>query len=475
MNYWDRIASIDRIVVGKPDLHENRLTGKIEFFTRAGRSEFKLEFNFGETVEIPDSLASMILAMPVLNFSYFAREVNIEGAVSSVDLELLREFSEINSVEVFINKICRRRYEFIKREYVPSDAEVTAYNARGACRITGNVTESDWGFHHSLQNRVAVLSSGGKESLLSYGMLRETGADVYPVFINESGGHWRTALKSYRYFSEHFPNVRRVWTNVDRFYAWALDFIEILDRETIRKRADTYPVQLFIFPVYVFAAAPLLLKYGISGILLGNEFDDPREMGPYRGIKHYYGVFDQSEDFATMVNRYMDRKSHEIRLWSAVYPIAGNVVEKALMLRYHDLFLQQRSCHSCHFSNGDILPCGKCTKCYGIYLFISAQGGNPAEIGYTHTSMEDVMESVKSGRMRLDPDESRFLLDRIHNPASQQDLNHVTGIHLLDGESTPFFRVPEIFRSKIQKIISQYSDGIYALKENHWIRTDNPD
>ncbi len=483
MHYWNKVASIERIVVGKPELEPNRLSGKIEFVTARGTAEFKLEFNFGEQVfQVPisspasredewvNALATMILAMPVLNFSYFAKEVRIEGGVSQEDLGLLREFSRVNSVEVFVNKICRRRYEFIKRQYVPSEDDIGQDNANGGCSIKGNPIPIEWGDRPASHNRVAILSSGGKESLLSFGMLMEAGAEVFPIFINESGGHWRTALQSYRYFKENFPNVKKVWTNVDRFYSWALDFIEILDREAISKRADTYPVQLFIFPVYVFAAVPLLLKYGISGVLLGNEFDDPREMIPYKGIKHYYGVFDQTEDFASMINSYTSSKGLDMKLWSAVYPVAGNIVEKALMSRYHDIFLQQRSCHSCHFSNGRIMPCGKCTKCYGIYLFVSAHGGNPAEIGYTSTKLEDVLESVKNGRMRLDPDELNFMLDRIEKRTPEPRMAHVTGIHVLEGEGIPFSRVPENFRDQVRAIISHYADGVYALKGNAWTR-----
>ena len=62
----------------------------------------------------------------------------------------------------------------------------------------------------------AVLSSGGKDSLLSYGLLAEAGRDVHPVFVNESGRHWFTALNAYRHFSTEEKNTARVWTDVER-------------------------------------------------------------------------------------------------------------------------------------------------------------------------------------------------------------------------------------------------------------------
>ncbi|MFP3912873.1 MAG: hypothetical protein ACLFUT_12435, partial [Desulfobacteraceae bacterium] len=42
--------------------------------------------------------------------------------------------------------------------------------------------------------RHAVSSSGGKESLLTYGLLQELGIETHPLFVNESGRHWFTAL-----------------------------------------------------------------------------------------------------------------------------------------------------------------------------------------------------------------------------------------------------------------------------------------
>ncbi len=49
--------------------------------------------------------------------------------------------------------------------------------------------------------RWAVLSSGGKDSLLSFGLLRELGCEVHSIFVNESGRHWFTALNAYRHFA----------------------------------------------------------------------------------------------------------------------------------------------------------------------------------------------------------------------------------------------------------------------------------
>ena len=59
-----------------------------------------------------------------------------------------------------------------------------------------------------------VLSSGGKDSLLSYGLLNEVGVETHPIFVNESGRHWFTALNAYRRHEgnrpEHRPGLDRL-------------------------------------------------------------------------------------------------------------------------------------------------------------------------------------------------------------------------------------------------------------------------
>ena len=87
------------------------------------------------------------------------------------------------------------------------------------------------------RNRHAVLSSGGKDSLLTFGLLRECGHEVHPIFVNESGRHWFTALNAYRYFAANIKNTARVWTNSDRLFSWMLKHLPFFEsKEGKRKR-----------------------------------------------------------------------------------------------------------------------------------------------------------------------------------------------------------------------------------------------
>ncbi len=55
-------------------------------------------------------------------------------------------------------------------------------------------------------------------------MINEIGREVHPVFVNESGRHWFTALNAYRHFRDRVPNTGRVWVNCYHVYPAGASF-----------------------------------------------------------------------------------------------------------------------------------------------------------------------------------------------------------------------------------------------------------
>lgn len=470
MTYAEKLAVYDEIRVTPTSYGGRSVRGTVSFRNGSSEKSFDLIFNYSGEMEVNGNLAGLILTMPVINFTLFARRLVLDFPVSDSDLSYIGKLVRTNNIEVFINKLVRRRYEFFRREFLPGDEDITIHNAAGVTLIE---RMKDYAGEETIypapDDSVAVLSSGGKESLLSYGLLNEIGARTHAFYFNESGGHWLTASTAYRYYTSNFPDVHRVWSNVDRFYRFFLRNLELLDQSAVRRRADTYPVQLFIFPVYVMAFVPIALKNGIRSMVLGDEFDDPREMTDYRGIKHYYGIFDQTHDFNTLMTEYFAAKGIDLTLWSAVYPVSGSVVEKILMERYHDLFRLQRSCHSCRSVSGRVTPCGKCSKCLGILMFTLAAGGDPLEIMYSPESVSSLEENVRKERMRLDSDELNLMKQKLgFSPAEQSGYEHVEGIHVLPDETEPFQKIPEQFRETVKRIISGYCVGEFRLADGEW-------
>lgn len=470
MNFLDRITEFKNITVTPEEFSERRITGKIRIDRDAGSLEFHIIFSYSDDINADRNLAGLVLTMPVINFTLFSKKLTLDFPASDRDVAAIREFVRINNREVFINKLVRRRYEFYLKEFLPSDNDITAENSNGMTEIVAEIPHEDSQSVYRGESP-AVLSSGGKESLLSYGMLREIDENTHAFYFNESGFHWLTAKTAHEYYAKKFSNVHKVWSNVDRFYRFVLRNMHIMDQRIVNSKTDTYPVQLFIFPVYVMAMVPLAIKHRISGAVLGDEFDDPREMPSYRGIRHYYGVYDQTHDFNGFMTDYLHGKGMDFTVWSAVYPVTGSVVENILIHRYPDLFALQRSCHSCRNINGKIVPCGKCSKCLGILMFVLAAGGDPEKIEYSPESVISLKENVDKERMRLDSDELNLMKQKLGFSSGDitADLSHVSGIHVLPDEREIFEKVPNSFRRSLISIISEYAPQIYILKDNQWV------
>ncbi len=461
-DYLSRIACFETATIHPEEVTGKRIVSTVDL----DGEKFRLIFSYSHDVpEMDRNVAGLISLFPIVNFGLFTRRIRAEFPMEKADLQFLTKMLAINNTEVFVNKICRRRYEFYRREYLPEESEITQPNAIGSNILEA---EGEASFPRKYTGkRTGVLLSGGKESLTTFGILTEAGEDPDAFFYNESGSHWFPAVPSYRHL-DGSGHAFKVWTNTDRFYRWVLRRMKVLDQVAVARVADTYPVQLFIFPVYLMALLPLMIERKIGAVYMGNEFDDTREMVPYRGIRHYYGIYDQTAEFEREFNAYLGHKGIGIRLMSGVYPISASKVEEILVRRYPDLFRLQRSCHSSRIVHGKVIPCGRCSKCIGVISLILAAGGNPEEINYTHEAVENAAKSLLSDRIRLDRDEVAYLLSVLQNrPVGSA--RHIEGVHIIPGEKLPFERIDPPVREKIIAIVNEYAKGKYELRGDQWV------
>ena len=415
--------------------------------------------------------------MPLLNYGLFTKEITLNYPLSKSDISLLRDLLAIFSKDIFINKFVRRKNPYILPEFRLTEADVTEENAKPlASLIPIEVTDDFPLCSEPDGNACGVLSSGGKESLLTYAMLKEIGADVYPLYVNESGGHWRTAIPAYHHHLASEPKTGRVWLNVDRFYTFMLDQMRIIRPDHRHVWNDTYPIRLCIFPVYVFYLMPIFQSKRIGNLLIGSEFDDPRLSPFYNGIRHYYGVYDQTQDFDLRMEEWYEKRMPGMRQWSAVRAVSGLIVERILTKRYPKLARFQRSCHSVHFQNGDYIPCGDCSKCLGIQLFLRANNVNPAIMGYSKKDIDLFPSRFAKGGLRLDEDErehAAFLAGKYDPSINGTEHAHIETIHIYK-ETGDLQLVPKRFRAPLLNIIKQYTNGFTRLDREEWVPTAEP-
>ncbi|MCI0496742.1 MAG: hypothetical protein L0Z54_00375 [Thermoplasmata archaeon] len=473
------LACFSEIEVGEPTIMKESVTARIRTVgDNGGSGDFDLHWRYAEPMREADlPLLRMAALTPVVNYGPFTRRIRTDFPLSEADTALVSDMIGNFGRDIFVNNVLTERQEFILPRYLegidtagPDDVPDMATLVPSSVPPDEPISAA---FDH---NACGILSSSGKESLLTYGLLKELGADVHPVYVNESGGHWRTAMTAFRWHADNEPNVSRVWTNVDRFYTFMLDRMRIIRRDHRKVRSDAYPIRLCIFPVYIFLLLPLFSRRRIANLLMGNEFDDVRETPVFRGIEHSHGIHDQWQVFDLRMERWYAKRMPGMRQWSALRPITGLVVERILVNRYPELARLQRSCPSCHFEDGRLVQCGRCSKCLGILLYIAANGADPTLMGFRGSDVPKVAKRLVRTPYRLDPDEelhARYLAAARITGLDGESRPHVESIHL-HPTMGDMSMVPTRFREPILDILEEYTEGYTTLDGGEWVPAARP-
>jgi hypothetical protein len=174
------------------------------------------------------------------------------------------------------------------------------------------------------------------------------------------------------------------------------------------------------------------------------------------------------------MNEWYAKRIPGLYQWSALRNISGLVDQRILASRYPDLAKYQRSCHSCHIENGEIYPCGTCSKCLGILLFLLANKSDPTIMNYRKKDIDYFYKNIGTSSLKLDKDEkdqSFFLLKEKGNTAEVACVEHVKKIHIHYATCDPRM-YPEQFRDRLMKILEEYTKGYCKLEEGNWVPTE---
>jgi creatinine amidohydrolase/Fe(II)-dependent formamide hydrolase-like protein len=485
----DILCVIDRMDVGPVRVERNRLICPYRV-TRNGKSDTEeLIYRFEEGVFAPDeaaslNLASMIAAQVALNYGLFCKEIVFHGLFDRHDQRFIKEAAENTAREIFVKKFLEPNPFLIGeaatlRPVKPRNflrAELLFEDQKGG--LLAAVTKlQPWDVSGS---KHAVLSSGGKDSLLSFSILREMGCDVHPVFLNESGRHWFTALNAYRYFVDNVPNTIRVWTNADRVYNWILRHLPFVRQDYASIRSDEYPIRLWTVAVFLFGALPLLRKRGIGRLVIGDEYDTTRRLS-HHGITHYDGLYDQSRYFDNALTRYFHSKGWGISQFSLLRPLSELLIEKILVERYPEIQRLQVSCHASHKEGERVKPCGRCEKCRRIVGMLIALGGDPTNCGYTAQQIEHCLKDIGAKGVHQISDDAEHLAYVLKEKGLIEAPNlgnvrprlraHTMKLRF-DPERSPVEGVPVDIRESLYRIYLQHAEGAVRRSGRLWIDFD---
>ena len=477
-----RLLVIDRLEVGPVRLGKRRLEVPYTV-TASGRTEmFKFLYVYGEDVFDPSlsadlNLASMLSAQVALNYGLFCREILFHGLFDGHDRRFIQDMAANTAREIYVKKFLEPN-PFLtgdaadlpvlqKKSYLQSRIEFSSVENKT------DLKSADYPVWRTDPEGYAVLSSGGKDSLLSFGLLKELRKTVHPIFVNESGRHWFTALNAYRYFMETFAETSRIWTNSDRLFSWMLRRLPFIRSDFLSVRSDEYPIRLWTVAVFLFGILPLVKKRGLQRIVIGDEFDTTNRT-LHEGITHYDGLYDQSRYFDDRMTRYFLDKKWNLMQFSLLRPLSEILIENILVKRYPDLQRHQVSCHAAHVHNTRVLPCGRCEKCRRIVGMLIALSEDPERCGYTPEQIEFCLKELSLKPVHQEAPGAEHLLHLLkaggHLPPSSLQGKERPEIMRLrfDPGKSPLNTLPLDIRRRIWSIFAEHAHGAVRTVGKHW-------
>ena len=445
-----------------------------------------LIYSYSEAVFQQDAesvnLASVMLAQVALNYGLFCREMIFDGLYEDTDKRFIVDMTENTSREIYVNKFLMHN-EFLTPPYQKLVPEKRKRYTAARIRFENTLypdLQLYWTHRSVDRNRYVLLSSGGKDSLLSYGLLRELHKQVTPVYINESGRHWFTAVNAYKHMENTDPECQRVWCNSDRIYNWMLRQMPCIKKDFTQIRADIYPVRLWTVAVFIFGALPIAKKTGAGNIIIGNEYDTTMRES-FEGIPHYQALYDQSRYFDNGLTRYYTKKGWNVFQFSLLRSLSELLILKILTRRYPELQIHQVSCHAASIRNNRAYPCGKCEKCRRIVSMLTVLDEPAENCGYTGKQISEALQKTgSSGVKQISSDAQQlYYMLRQKNLIPSEAANASTAREhpeilkmRFDSKRSALNDMPlELYRELIP-ILLEYSGGAVRKEKRKWVEMD---
>lgn len=479
---------IDRLELAAPKIENNRVTTTYTVVKRDQTSSVDFVYRFEDAVldardPTDRNLAALMGAQVALNYGLFCKEIVFHGSFDTEDRKFLTEMAANTAREIYVKKFLEPNPFLVgDAANLPVIKQTSYLQSRLSfpdaleTQLTGRPAAGS-----SERPLFAVLSSGGKDSLLSYGLLRELGFETHSIYVNESGRHWHTALNGYRHSKAVAPDTTaRVWTSSDRVFSFMLRHLPFVRKDSARLRWDEYPIRLWTVGVFLFGALPVVRRRGISHLVIGDEYDTSRRLR-HRGVTHYDGLYDQSRFFDARLTRFYRRKKWPLMQYSILRPLSELAIQKVLTNRYPDLQENQVSCHSTHLEDDRALPCGKCEKCRRIVAMLLALGADPTRCGYTREQIAAALESVAERGVHQEAPGERQLAwmlvrdQRIPatSPLGKQAKEHpeVLGLRFHE-ETSPIDTMPAFLRKSLYGIFLEHLGGAFERQGRRWAPAD---
>jgi creatinine amidohydrolase/Fe(II)-dependent formamide hydrolase-like protein/7-cyano-7-deazaguanine synthase in queuosine biosynthesis len=477
----------DSLEIGPVRLESRKLTMPYRLKFEGGEDSVDLVYDYDEDVFDPadtsmQNLAGMVGAQAAMNYGLFCGRIIFNGGYDEADRRFIQDAAENTAREIYVKKFLEHNL-FLTGGAAKLPAVKKPKYLRAKLVFPEQGSKPDkllWRFLSAERDRHAILSSGGKDSLLSYGLLNELGKETHPIFINDSERRPFAAKNAYIFFMENVPNTARVSVNSDRLFNRMLSHMPFIRKDYASVLSEEELIHLWRVAVLLFGALPIIRKRNIGRLIIGNEFNTT-DRTSYGGITYYNGVYERSRYFDDALSRYYMRKGWNIAQFSILRPLSEIIAQKTLAQRYPELLEHQISCQDAQESDQRIYPCGKCDKCRRTVGILAAIAADPRKCGYTDEQIKSCLNDLASKKVHSEAPDSEHLNFMLKNkglkdlsPDSAKDAKEHPVIMKLrfHPEKSPMNGIPVELRMPLYRIYLEYADGAVRQLKRKWIDID---
>lgn len=470
----------DLLEVGPPVLEHNRLTVpyKIIIGDDIQTTEWTIEYDSNVfDVDSPqvDNLVSLIAIQPALNFGMFSKRVILRGFFDNHDRKAIRNLGEILSREVYIN----RMYEpnpYLRKEDSLWEAPTKKALLKAELIVTGENKEPyiHWDQWQSSRERHGVLVDGTRESLLSFGMLRELGDPTF-AFVHLPIEQPKSSSQDlYDKLSQSYPEeVFCIRSSLDELYHWFKVQIPYIMEDYSEIRHQTSPLAVWKKGISLFCALPLIKKLGIRRIVSGNTYETTEKVF-INNISHNAGNFENSYYADTFLSRFFQQKKWGVHTFSILRSLSQFLSEKMLLERYPELHELEFACSRPVVKDQNVRRCGWCHSCGAHQSLLVAHNSSIEKFGYNAEQLKYALSLVESRKIEWDEKEiDQLLLALSHQNAI--DLKRPPKVKLdhlcfarISREKSPSNSMPDSLREPIYRLLSQHVEGILMRVGRGW-------
>jgi hypothetical protein len=222
--------------------------------------------------------------------------------------------------------------------------------------------------------KALLAISFGKESLLSFGLMRELGVKTDLVYFENT---WDAESFHQMRILKEFEKEFNIKGNI------VVDECDEFDSDSYFKGIVSKGVYgSNAMNSYMMLALPIALQGKAGSLAFGNEQNFNDKFKDREGREGYVS-FEQSSLGMKVQNQILSRfTGGKVKLASYVEPLYQIAEMKILLNRYPAIAKHLMSCSHKDVENMDNRWCHACDSCSLMHLFISAIGKDPAQFGF---------------------------------------------------------------------------------------------